>query len=243
MTSVKEHYDGLLGPVYSWILGDFASAYSRNVALFERLQVRTGDNCLAIDLGSGPGCQSIPLAERGFDVLAVDFCENLLVELRQRAGELPVRTVCDDILNFDANIDGPVELIVCMGDTLCHLPNTEAVASLLQKVADNLAPGGQFITSFRDYVSAEPVGADRFIPVRSNDEQIFTCFVEFKEKVVSIHDILYRKLDGEWKLDVSEYDKIKVVPDEVLSQLRQHGMTAQQLDDDGMIVIQATKPT
>ena len=243
MTSVKEHYDGLLGPVYSWILGDFDSAYSRNVALFERLQVKTGDNCLAIDLGSGPGCQSIPLAERGYEVLAVDFCENLLTELRQRASGLPVRTVCDDILNFDAHIDGPVELIVCMGDTLCHLPNTRAVVTLLQKVADNLAPGGQFITSFRDYVSAEPVGVDRFIPVRSSDEQIFTCFVEFKEKVVSIHDILYRKLDGEWKLDISEYDKIKVVPDKVLSQLQQHGMTAERLDYNGMIVIQATKPT
>lgn len=242
VSSVKEHYDGLLGPVYSWILGDFDAAYAKNDALFDRLQVVSGAGKRAIDLGSGPGCQSIPLAERGYDVLAIDFCENLLVELRQRSGDLQVRTACDDILNFDAHINDPVELIVCMGDTLCHLPDTHAVATLLQKVADNLVAGGQFITSFRDYVSAEPTGADRFIPVRSSDEQIFTCFLEFKEEVVSIHDILYRKEDDKWKLDISEYDKIKVDPNEVLSQLRQHRMTARQLDDSGMIVIQAEMP-
>ena len=162
-------------------------------------------------------------------------------ELRQRSGDLPVRTVCDDILNFARHIDAPAGLIVCMGDTLCHLPDMDTVTTLLQEIYEKLEPGGQFVTSFRDYITAEPVGADRFIPVRSSDEQIFTCFVEFKDEVVSIHDILYRRIDGEWQLQISEYDKIKVDPREVLGQLRRHGMTARQLDDNGMIVIQAEK--
>ena len=241
MASVKEHYDGMLGPVYSWILGDFEAAYEKNVALFDRLGISATTGDTAIDLGSGPGCQSVPLAERGFTVLAIDFCENLLGELCGRAGNLPVRTVCDDILNFDKHIDGPAKLIVCMGDTLCHLPDLAAVHSLLQTVADNLQPDGQFLTSFRDYVSAELVGADRFIPVRSSDEQIFTCFVEFRDEVVRIHDILYRRVGGEWKLEVSEYDKIKVDPGDIMELLRRYGMDVRRLDDDGMIIIQAKK--
>ena len=231
----------MLGPVYSWILGDFEAAYEKNVALFERLGIAAASGDSAVDLGSGPGCQSIPLAERGFDVLAIDFCDDLLVELRGRAGELPVRTVCDDILQFTAHIDRPVNLIVCMGDTLCHLPDNNAVALLMRSVAESLTPGGQFITSFRDYVSAEPVGTERFIPVRSSDEQIFTCFVDFRDDVVNINDILYRKVDGEWRLEVSEYNKIKVDPRDLLEQLSRHGMHTRQLDDDGMIVIQAEK--
>ena len=229
----------MLSPLYSWILGDFDTAYDKNVALFEQLQVTAADNDIAVDLGSGPGCQSIPLAELGFDVLAVDFCEDLLTELCERAGDLPVRTVCDDIVNFGDHLEAPAQLIVCMGDTLCHLPNMDAIQNLVQEVATHLAPGGRFITSFRDYVSQEPIGAERFIPVRSSEDQIFTCFVEFKDDVVNIHDILYRKLDGEWKLEINEYDKIKIDPDELLQMLRQSGMQASQSEDNGMILMQA----
>ena len=241
MSDVKDHYDGLLGSVYSWILGDFESAYARNIALFDRLGITSIDRGKAVDLGSGPGCQSIPLAERGYDVVAVDFCERLLEELAGRAGDLPVRPVCDDILVFDRHIDGPVDLIVCMGDTLCHLPDTSAVSSLVAGIARQLAPNGQFIASFRDYVSSEPVGAERFIPVRSDDEQIFTCFVDYQGEHVNIHDILYRKVDGEWELEISEYNKIKIDPESLVQELRTHGMTVERLDDNGMIVLRARK--
>ncbi len=241
MASVKEHYDGMLGPVYSWILGNFEAAHEINDALFNRLQITAANGELAVDLGSGPGCQSVPLAERGFEVLAIDFCEGLLEELRGRAADLPVRTLCDDILNFGNHLGKPPQLIVCMGDTLCHLPNMDAVHTLINEVSLQLAPGGQFIATFRDYVSAEPLGAERFIPVRSSDEQIFTCFVEFKDEVVNVHDLLYRKVAGEWTLEVSEYNKIKIDPREVLELLQRLGMVAQQFEDNGMIVIQAEK--
>ena len=70
MHSVKDHYDKLLGPVYSWMIGDFDQAYAANVALFEKLAVTPSTNDVAVDLGCGPGCQAVPLAERGFAVTA-----------------------------------------------------------------------------------------------------------------------------------------------------------------------------
>ena len=145
MKSVRNHYDEFLAPVYSWILGDFENACQANTELFARLGLAPDSGELAIDLGCGPGCQSLPLAERGFKVVAVDFCQELLDELTERSGDLPISTVCEDLTAFADHVDDPPALIVCMGDTLVHLPDVASVERLIDRVSSTLKPGGTFI--------------------------------------------------------------------------------------------------
>lgn len=243
METVKDHYDRFLGSVYSWILGDFGNARGKNAAFFQSLGLVPANAATAVDLGCGPGCQSIPLAELGFDVLAIDFCEELLGELRQRASGLPVRAVCDDILNFRCHLTEPAELIVCMGDTLVHLPNEEAVDALIRDVSESLRPGGKFICAIRDYVNFEPADADRFVPVRASDEQIFVCFLEYGDDTVHVHDILHRKVDGEWIMQISDYRKLRLDSLRINAGLEAGGLEiARQSVDGGMITIIADKP-
>ena len=107
MKSVRKHYDEFLAPVYSWILGDFENAYQANVEMFARLELAPECGDLAVDLGCGPGCQSLPLAEIGFKVVALDFCQELLDELQERSGDLPISIVCDDLSKFTEYVDEP----------------------------------------------------------------------------------------------------------------------------------------
>ena len=240
--AVKDHYDEMLGSVYSWIVGDFEASYRANTELFATLGVRSNRNQTAFDLGSGPGCQSIPLAEAGFRVTAIDFCEELLVELRQRAGELTINTVNDDILNFDDHIVEPPELIVCMGDTLVHLPSADEVDSLLGKVSNSLSAGGRFVASLRDYSATPPEGPARFVPVRSSDNRIFTCFLEFRGDTISVHDILHTKENGHWQLRVSCYQKLRLDYRRVIAALHDHGMEVDTLPgENGMVIVSARK--
>ena len=44
-----------------------------------------------LDVGTGPGFYAIILAERGFEVTAVDYAENMLAEARRNAGALASR--------------------------------------------------------------------------------------------------------------------------------------------------------
>lgn len=81
MAKVKTHYDEFLGSVYSWILGSIDAASEKNAALFERMDLPPANGAIAIDLGAGSGCQSLPLAELGYRVIAVDFCRTLLEEI------------------------------------------------------------------------------------------------------------------------------------------------------------------
>ncbi len=100
MNTAKDHYDQQLASVYSWMAGTPEAAIKRNHDLFRQLEIDSTPRGLAVDLGAGSGFQSIPLAELGFSVVAVDFCATLLSELSDRAENLSIRTIHDDILNF-----------------------------------------------------------------------------------------------------------------------------------------------
>ena len=243
METVRDHYDKFLGEVYSWIIGDFDTAYQKNVELFAALALEPAQGAIAVDLGCGPGCQSIPLAELGFDVLAIDFCQELVDELGAHTSAADIKVVCDDVLNFQEHLSQPADLIVCMGDTLVHLPDQSSVASLLEKIGESLRPGGRFIYAIRDYIDYVPTGPDRFIPIRSNDERIFTCFLDYQDDVVHVHDVLHQKQDGQWLMTISDYLKLRLDSADLDRQLQQAGMRVQgRKVVDGMITVVAEKP-
>ena len=109
-----------------------------------------------------------------------------------------------------------------MGDTLTHLPEHTNVDFLVQEVAEALAPGGYFVLSFRDY--SEPLLEDqRFIPVRSDERRILTCFLEYEEDSVVVHDILHERGGDAWDTKVSSYRKLRLSADRVSSSLESFG--------------------
>lgn len=63
MAIVFEHYDKVLSDVYSWIFGGFEIAIQRNAEFIIEHNLRPEGSAIAIDLGSGCGFQSIPLAK------------------------------------------------------------------------------------------------------------------------------------------------------------------------------------
>lgn len=241
MASVAEHYDKVLSDVYSWMLGGFDVALQRNRSFFSSRQIQPPSlqtRAIAVDLGAGCGFQSIPLAELGFEVLAVDLDKKLLNELESHKGKLPIQTVIDDLLNFKAHVEQPADLIICMTDTLLHLPNKAAVKSVFAQIKATLSENGQCIFTFRD-LTHSLTNLDRFIPLRSDDERIFTCFVEEgDDEHVRIHDLVHIKTDTGWQLNKSYYHKLRLSPEWVEASLKQVGFTQVSVEtDNGTIVV------
>jgi SAM-dependent methyltransferase len=242
MNTTKDHYDQQLASVYSWMAGTAEAGIQRNRDLFRQLGIVANTGELAVDLGAGSGFQSIPLAELGYAVVAIDFCEALLVELRDRTGHLAIRSVHDDILDFPKHIESPAQLIICMGDTLPHLASLDQVKSLLSRMAIALAMDGKIILTFRDYVSTEPSGTQRFIPVRSDDATILTCFLEYHADIVEVSDLLYRKEGDRWVLTTSSYAKLRIDQNWLCQQLQAVGLTVMRHEMiNGMVSIAAQK--
>jgi len=241
MASASHHYDTHLGPVYSWMLGDPAAAADRAVADIESLGLPAIPQGIAVDLGAGTGLHAIALASRGYRVTAIDSCERLLDELRVRAAGSPVTAVRADLLSFPQIVPGPLDVILCMGDTLTHLQDLAAVETLFAAVAASLAGGGTFAATWRDYSRAAE-GTSRFIPVRSDADRILTCFLEFLEERVLVHDLLHERIEGSWRLRVSCYPKLRLGTAWVTQRLQEQGLQVRTATrPNGMIQVIATK--
>lgn len=241
MATVHEHYAQLLAQHYLWMNGDFDAKVAADRQFFDALDLPPRAGALAVDLGCGPGYQSLALAQAGYRVLAVDTSAALLAELGRHAGAWPIGQVEGDLLDFEAACDEAPALCVCMGDTLSHLPSVEAVAALFQAVARALVAGGALVLTYRD-LTVELKDADRFLPVRSDTDTVFTCFLEYEAEQVKVHDVVYTRGEGGWTLHKSWYRKLRLGKTRVIAMLEQAGLQVRQVEARaGMVGLVATK--
>jgi SAM-dependent methyltransferase len=252
MADVADHYQRLLADCYSWMLGDFDARAERERAFLEQHGLRApAAGALAVDLGAGSGHQSVALARLGWRVRAIDTSTKLLDELRRRAAGLDVVTdvvadvvaILDDLRHFTRHLDGVAPgAIVCMGDTLTHLPSAEAVRQLFADARASLAPGGAMVLTYRD-LSRALEETDRFIPVRADADLILTCFLEYFPDHVRVHDLLHRRTADGWRLEKSWYPKLRLAQADVERWLAADGFTLAHVGNTrGLIEIVARVP-
>jgi SAM-dependent methyltransferase len=240
--AAKRHYETLLAPIYSWMLGDIDAALARSAAELDDLRLPAAVDALAVDLGAGLGLHAAALANRGFRVTAIDSSQVLLDELRLRCAALPIIAVNADLNDFAQFVKSPPAVIVCMGDTLTHLPSLAQAENLLAAVAASLAPDGVFAATFRDYASKALEGDQRFILVRADEQRILTCFLEYQQAFVTVHDVLHQRQDGVWQQRVSSYPKLRLAPEWVAAKLIEHGLAvSRDTSPGGMMRIKGVK--
>ncbi len=207
--TAKEHYANHLGNFYSWMAGDFETKQNEFLTFLREQGVYPSTTKIAIDLGAGHGLQTVPLTTLGFKVLAVDFNQQLLDELKENAKGLSVDVINEDIRRVRQLGHYQPELILCCGDTLAHLESKGEVEQLIKDISATLVKGGMLLLSFRDY--SEPLtGNSRFIPVKSDDTRILTCILDYEEHSVTVTDLLYEKTTSGWLQKVSAYKKVRL---------------------------------
>jgi SAM-dependent methyltransferase len=222
LTDTKNHYENHLSRYYTWMLGNFSERLSQVSRFFSEHDIAPGPCKTAIDLGAGSGLQTIPLSRAGFNVIAVDFSRSLLDEIAKEKHNGEIRIVEDDILHFISGCKEQAAVIVCMGDTITHLPSVKDVSSMIKDCARLLHKGGKLVISYRD-LSGELNGESRFIPVQSDSERIFTCFLEYSPAYVTVHDIVHERTNGKWEQKVSSYKKLRIPHSSLVNRLKEEG--------------------
>eukprot|EP00727_Mastigamoeba_balamuthi_P012568 m51a1_g7934 hypothetical protein (1490) ;mRNA; r:55807-61381 len=259
-----EHYASLLAGVYTWFAtgggpsaaSSSAEAFDRRAAEYAELLCRAGvaspapRGAVAVDLGAGSGLQTLPLARMGYRVAALDTSAALLAELASHAARLGlsglVTSHCADVARVgELCAAGSADAVVCMTDTVLHLPSRAAVAELLRKAAAVLRAGGVLVLSFRDMAGPEHElqGSQRFLQVASSDDKILTCFLEYLPDVVRVHDILHERTAQGWTQRVGWYPKLRLAQAEVEGYLRDAGLAVVLRETArGMLLLAARKP-
>ncbi len=104
----------------------------------------TKENIL-LDLACGTGSISEEMARLGYDVIGVDYSEEMLgiaIEKKFDSG-LNIQYLCQDMCTID--MFGTVDVTICALDSINHLSSAEDVKKVFQRVSLFAEPEGLFI--------------------------------------------------------------------------------------------------
>jgi cyclopropane fatty-acyl-phospholipid synthase-like methyltransferase len=138
----------------------------------------------ALDLGTGPGTQTMQLAQRGFAVTATDISEEAIKRAQAKAAAqgLAITWQQDDILS--TRLSGTFDLIFDRG--CFHVLPPERRDAYAGTVADLLKPGAYFFLKCFSHLQPGTQGPHRLSP-----EQIREIFGS-RLQVCSIAETLYQ---------------------------------------------------
>jgi SAM-dependent methyltransferase len=174
------------GPVrYSDVIGDLRAAYDGRAGWRDRqpkqpwkvaeraqfLNRLQDDGCRRLlEIGAGPGQDSVFFAEHGLEVVATDLSPAMVAHCRAKG--LDARVMDFMHLDFPAGSFDAVYALNC----LLHVPNAD-LPGVLTVIHGLLCPGGWlYLGVYRGNGDEGPIGQDRHEPARffsfRTDEQI-----------------------------------------------------------------------
>lgn len=230
MQSPESHYENFLAEKYSWMLGDLSVREKEQLEFFRSFEISPRGNGLAWDLGAGSGIQSIPLEKLGFQVLAIDFSEKLLSEIKKRKPDTKIETKIADIRSGDLYQGVSPEILLCMGDTITHLESEKDWETTIGLWSSFLSPGNKLILGYRDLSQGKPGDKNIFV-VRSEESRIFTCQLQFSQNKVEVTDIFHEKSDIGWTVSSSSYNKLILPMEDLIRTVSQKNFELKRKDE------------
>jgi cyclopropane fatty-acyl-phospholipid synthase-like methyltransferase len=179
---------------------------------------------VALDLGAGGGYHARALAERGFEVIAVDTSAGLLHELSEFCAGFGVTPVQADLLDDRVyRRRAPFALILCLGDTLAHLSTHDDVKRLIEQSGNLLTPGGKLVVQFREQPT-DMSPQNSVFTTRSERDRIMECVLHFWPDRIWVTDIVHEWIGGTWRSMRGTYPKLRLTVDEIVEQARVAGL-------------------
>lgn len=154
MDIVQSFYDNLASQ-YDKLFLDWQATTHEQAAILNRIFQQNGFDTSAkiLDCACGIGTQAIGLAALGYSVTASDISDGELAEARVRAADnhVSIRFEHADFCALSETFSDPFDLVICMDNALPHMLSAQALEAAVRSITNQLAPGGMFVASIRDY--------------------------------------------------------------------------------------------
>ena len=143
--------------------------YNRFVDFYEEIFKSLGLKPeLVLDLACGTGNITLPMSERGYDMIGLDMSVEMLNIARDKAYEAnrEILFLCQDMCEME--LFGTVDAIVCALDGVNYITDYDDLKELFRLARNYLNPGGVFIFDINSVHKLKNVlGDNTFV----NDEQ------------------------------------------------------------------------
>lgn len=164
-----------------------------------------GEFRLLLDLCCGTGSMSLELSRRGYEIIAVDASEDMLMQAREKCAALPLPPL---FLHQDAaelDLYGTVDAAFCTLEGVNYL-NPEKLRKLIARLRLFIRPGGLFLFDLRSPAFLEELDGDTFV---DEDDRVFCLWradydAELRALVYGM-DLFTRQRNGAWKRSREEH--------------------------------------
>ncbi len=182
-----------------------------------------------LDLGCGSGRMTVALAERGYEMVALDSSPDMLAVAREAAERAGVAARClyllQDMREFE--LYGTVDAVVSCLDTLNHLEELADLRRALALVHNYLAPGGLFLFDLNSKEKFEEAYADNVYTLDA-DGTFLIWQNEYKRRThtAEFRITLFKEEEGGRYARYDEVTRERMYPTTtVLRELRAAGFT------------------
>ena len=154
MDITQNFYDALAAQ-YDKLFEDWQATTRQQAQLLDKLFAAHGFDRTArlLDCACGIGTQAIGLAVLGYRVTASDISDGELAEAKRRAAEnrVQLRLEHADFCALAKTFSEQFRIIIAMDNALTHMLTAEALSAAVGSICGQLASGGIFVASIRDY--------------------------------------------------------------------------------------------
>jgi glycine/sarcosine N-methyltransferase len=227
---------------------------------FTSLNLQPGKPGLILDTATGTGMHVLELRRLGYIADGCDISQGMVDRARANAAEAKIlarfevagfgeiRSALKDALPYDA--------LLCLGNSLPHLPDLAEIEAALNDFAACLRPGGMIIIQNRNFDSVIALKERWMEPQTYRDgdqEWIFLRFYDFEaDGMVNFHVMtLHKNQSGAWQQKVVSTRLFPILQGDLLGLLRKclfkniecfGGMNGSEFDPktSGNLVITAT---
>jgi len=160
-----------------------------------------------LDVACGTGGHAIALAQRGYGVVGADISTGMIARARENAAReaVTVRFVEAGFGELATRVGGGFDGLICLGNSLPHVPDAAALREALADFAQVVRPGGVCIIQQRnfDLVACE---RQRFMPLQAHREGdrewLFLRFYDFEGDRIRFNMVVLRREGTVWTYDV-----------------------------------------
>ena len=213
--SLAGAYDGLTVDVpYPRIL-DFIEAVLRTLGREPKT---------VLDLACGTGSMSVLLAERGYRVLGADISEEMLTVAQRNCAPLGDKAPYFIHQSMQRlRLPQPVELVLCLLDSLNYLKRTEDCRKTLHRVFDALTPGGVFFFDINTPTKLRAMNGQ--VSLDENDESYCVWRAEYDEntRLCTYGIDLFRREGRLWSRSFELHEEYAYEPEMLVEWLHEAG--------------------
>ena len=184
----------------------------------------------AVDAACGTGLYALALAGKGVGVVGADLSEAMVDKARARGEELglAVRWLASPMQELARRVEGPVDAVLCMGNSLPHLLTDEDLTDTVAGFRAMLSPGGVAVVSVLNYAKIL-ADADRIVGISRAGEAEYVRFYDFLHGRVRFNILKMQWTGGACCHELHSTELRPYGADELVAAFREGGFAEAQL--------------